>query len=204
MPAILLCIAAMIGAEDSPPAKIGSFLEAAEKARVERIKFLEQRIQEVGRTRIVGQSPAQRRVAVQKARAEFDAAKKSKDLVVPRLDYPPKVGMIGRLSGTTCGVDQVIDEDEMIVTASWAQKTVVVRNNVALPSAKTVQADFWVKGVSTAGLTDDRGAELKDVFEVTGTKQYETVFGSTRTILVLEPFDLQRVEPYRKGGGKTK
>ncbi len=52
-----------------------------------------------------------------------------------------------------------------------------------LPDKETV----WVKGVSTAGMTDGKRFTFDQPFLVTGTTTYTNVAGSTNTVFVLTP-----------------
>lgn len=52
---------------------------------------------------------------------------------------------------------------------------------------KSAGIDFWISGVSTAGMVDGRDYELRTRLKVSGTKQYKTVTGGSRTVFLLEP-----------------
>lgn len=56
--------------------------------------------------------------------------------------------------------------------------------------------DFIVRGMSTAELADDTSIELETPFEVTGTTTYVTILGATRTVPVIEPFDMEHIKPF--------
>lgn len=52
---------------------------------------------------------------------------------------------------------------------------------------------FWLSGVSTGTFQDGRHIEIEGFFVITGNRTYETVGGS-RTVLVVEPFDITPYE----------
>ena len=50
--------------------------------------------------------------------------------------------------------------------------------------------------MSSEGIADDTKIELDDngkVYEVSGTHTYQTALGAQRTVMVLEPFDMEAV-----------
>ncbi|HUY37069.1 MAG TPA: hypothetical protein VMV69_30410 [Pirellulales bacterium] len=64
-------------------------------------------------------------------------------------------------------------------------------------------APVWITGIDTSRFAGNiaRGKiMLPQVFEVTGTKRYETVLGGSQTVFVLEPFDVDGVRPFLKFG----
>ena len=104
-----------------------------------------------------------------------------------------EVGQIGVLDTTlTWVVSQVLGPEEMLVRAFFHRS-------------------YWtlaVRGVSTAGLVDDRVVDLRQIVKISGTKMYETVIGGSRTVFVVEPWDqteldkwLPELEKRRKAAG---
>ena len=49
---------------------------------------------------------------------------------------------------------------------------------------------LWVEGFATRGLTDDAVIRPTGLFCVSGTRQYESVLGSTRTVLVIKRVEI--------------
>lgn len=96
----------------------------------------------------------------------------------------PSVGDIGRI-WTGVRVAQVIDKSHARVSYGGE------RDN---------DTTVWISGTDTTDFADDATIKLDYVWEVTGTKTYTTVLGSSKTIFVLEPFDLKRLVPYIKIG----
>ena len=93
----------------------------------------------------------------------------------------PTIGAIGRISASMFGrqpihkVTQVIDGQNMLIKSTgWARPWL----------------DFWVKGVLTKDIVDGETLTIPGVFEITGTRTYETVLGGSKTVFVLEPVDL--------------
>jgi len=97
-------------------------------------------------------------------------------LLVPL--HRPWGGPSGNFWGRVVVV-QVIDEKTMLVTVSLDVAGVPRRDDKF----------YWVEGFPTTGLADDdtiRG--FAALLEIKGTKQYTTALGSTKTVLMLEPF----------------
>lgn len=97
---------------------------------------------------------------------------------------PWKVGDFGELSGSVV-VFQVIDTQTML-------GSVVYRDNP------------WVmfKGFSTADLVDGRTADISGPLFVTGTTTYDTAAGGTKTVLVVEPLDVNSLRKENPAPGK--
>ncbi|MFH1265255.1 MAG: SHD1 domain-containing protein, partial [Planctomycetota bacterium] len=77
-------------------------------------------------------------------------------------------------------VFQVVDEDSMLIEIRYSRRDKLV---------------CWLDGFSTNGVVDgDRHSGVAALLEVTGTRQYATTLGGTKTVFVLEPFGLD-VDP---------
>ena len=98
------------------------------------------------------------------------------ELVMPELPRKLQVGAVGVLEHRHGNSVQVIDATNMLVEIPLTEERV------------------WISGVSTAGIADDKGVELPQVFEVTGTTSYQTALGAKRTVLMLERFDTAGAE----------
>jgi hypothetical protein len=82
---------------------------------------------------------------------------------------------------------QIIDDENMLIEHRWD----TVGTKQFSRGTRHTQT-LWAKGFSTKGLVDD-AAMLRDVcVEVTGTTKYDTPDGATRTVLVIEPLDLEK------------
>ncbi len=88
----------------------------------------------------------------------------------------PEIGRRGYVEWLA--VTQIVDDKNM-VGHIWAK----IRHN---PEARGHKLRVWVTGMDTVGMVDDRKYNVKRVFKITGTKRYETLFGSS-TVFVLEP-----------------
>lgn len=53
-----------------------------------------------------------------------------------------------------------------------------------------------VEGVDTTGVVDDDRLNIEPVMEVTGTHRYNSALGAVRTVLKLEPMDLDPIREY--------
>lgn len=110
------------------------------------------------------------------------ALSKSKDPYFPSLNNL-NVGEIGILRDTAwysvrlreIEVLQIIDDENMLIEYdSYSHDK------------------CWLKGFQTNGLVDDDRVEgLASLLKVTGTKQYRTAAGGTKTVPLLEPFGLE-------------
>ena len=72
-------------------------------------------------------------------------------------------------------VRQVVDDDEML--------------------ADYLGQPVWIRGLTTKGVVDGSVVPVLDTMRVSGTKRYGTVVGSTKTVFIVERFELK---PYLK------
>lgn len=91
------------------------------------------------------------------------------------------VGAIGRLRSPSgymysFKILQITGKSTMLVTASSG-----VEDSVT----------FELKGWDTDGLTDDADVSVDKAIQITGTDTYDSADGATRTVFVVEPFDIQ-------------
>lgn len=107
--------------------------------------------------------------AIAKDRRLISLCQKLKGQYLPDLEM--KVGSTGIIHGTL-HVFQVIDGNDVLL--SFGENSFC-----------------WAKGFDTSGLVDDQEFEFHRALRVTGTTQYATAAGSTRTVFVLEPFGPQ-------------
>ena len=122
-----------------------------------------------------------------------DLRKKQK--VLETID-PPPIPMLWPLRQDTLGVGkagvvmqmlevmQVIDKNNMLVAAA---DRVLSRFGGGTERAPT----FWLGGVSTAQIADGHKFRPEVVMVITGTKQYITVAGATKTVFFAEVIDLK-------------
>jgi hypothetical protein len=50
----------------------------------------------------------------------------------------------------------------------------------------------WLKGFSTSGLADGKAMAIGRAVQVTGSRQYTTAMGASKTVMVVEPFDIDK------------
>jgi hypothetical protein len=107
-------------------------------------------------------------------------------LMFPEMHFDSMtVGDVGLLAnGGSVGVLQVIDKANFI--------------------SKFGNMRFWFEAVDTSEAVDGARVTLSAVYEVTGTRQYKTVAGSTSTVLVLRPFDGTALRPFLKDRPESK
>ncbi len=84
-------------------------------------------------------------------------------------------------------VFQIIDKDNALV--KWSDSSL---GDMTL---------VWLKGFSTTGLADGKTMTIGRFVQVTGTRQYATALGGSKTLMVIEPFDIDKelVGPSCKG-----
>lgn len=122
---------------------------------------------------------------------------KSTPYVLPRLlPWRLKTGDIGLLFGSISGdgdneqnrfrVVQVVDSQNMIVESYGKGYTI----DEAANAIRRQEKILWITGVDTSGVTDDTYIKLDQIFEVKGTKRYETAIG-TNTVFLLSPYPIQ-------------
>lgn len=103
-----------------------------------------------------------------------------------------EVGQVGRDNVAQCRVAQVVDENNVLLTwnhdACW----------------------YWISGVDTTGLIDNRIITLDSLLPtpqhcwvVSGTKQYRTALGGTKTVPQFTPMTAQEYEAAGKAAAQT-
>lgn len=105
----------------------------------------------------------------------------------------PSVGKVGQIYACRFKVVQVIDAENVLgeITLDERRKIVAItRSGPDAPRhADTVggptQSVVWFT-MPTKGMVDDSNFNTEEIFTVTGTKQYETASGGTKTIFVLK------------------
>ena len=108
-------------------------------------------------------------------------------MYLPRLRNNRTVGAVGVFAGnnlTPFEVFQVIDGDTMLI--------------------KNGKEIMCLEGFSTAGIADKDNVRLAALMQVTGTTQYRTAIGGTRTVFVIEPFPLSPVRVRARAGQMNK
>ena len=180
---------------DAPP-KIAAFLKQCETSR----RWSD---------RAIRAHPARPAIAVPDASAPARNRRKSKptpralrandEPVVAPLAFPPEKGAIGRLPRLTCHVKQVLSEREMLVECYFPVRVSTVRHFQARGEVIEQTVTFLIRGVSTEGAEEGTDLELLNVLETRQGKQtYKTVEGGTRSVWVLNDFDMKAVEPYSR------
>lgn len=168
------------------PPKIKALLEKSEQERKDRMRVLREVIVQldakIAQARKAKQPAEVLQGRLQDAQNEMKSLMSGAEIYVPDFDYPPEVGQIGRLGTRRAKVVQVVDDRSMLI----------------MPYLGGQQLLILVRGASTAAVADGLMYAFPDVFEVTGTHRYETVGGGSRTVLVIEPFDIKKVEPFRQ------
>lgn len=184
---LTLFITVVLSAE---PEQIAAYLERCESARVAEIARTQEAIRKIGRPRT---PQGRKRQDDLKARL---AELKSGGLPSVEFRYPFSVGQLGTLGG--CKIRQVVDSQNMLVAdnivVGTRKKLVGGVNGVVFEEPIVKLIWFWVEA-PTDGLTDDAPHELQGVWEVAGTKQYDTVVGGTQTVFVLKQVDESLLKP---------
>lgn len=98
-----------------------------------------------------------------------DTAHNQMLLVVPELRLA--VGEYGSLGDVQ--IVQIVDTNNMLVRIGEDELV-------------------WLEGIDTSGLVDDHDFTLTTNLQITGTKQYNTAMGATKTVFVAQPCDHRR------------
>lgn len=120
-------------------------------------------------------------------KAELGILKKNQGGKVGRFSMPA-VGRVGYLDAPLKEI-QVKGPDEFIAEIPQLR---VVGNAVVGETGKTT--GVCIRGFSTGKLTTDSMTALPGIVVVSGTTSYATVLGGTRTVFVVERFDLDKAE----------
>lgn len=89
--------------------------------------------------------------------------------------FPLEIGRIFYFfDDNTFQIEQIIDKQNMIVELNALGKSVTV----------------WIHGLPTSNYADDMTIKptSEQLYKVTGTQQYDTTIGGTKTLFVLEPY----------------
>lgn len=101
----------------------------------------------------------------------------------PQLAIPFQPGAVGCLQERGGTVLQVIDKSSVLLTTHAIDQQGKRFNDTVV----------IVRGVPTAGITDDTFRTYADAFIVAGTESYKSVVGGKRTVFVLESINLKNV-----------
>jgi hypothetical protein len=99
-----------------------------------------------------------------------------------------KVGDVGYIVDTGICMDHQKDTIQNL----WTVTQVIDKTNMlARIYEKRGDLTVWFSGISTAGFTDGSNQRVGQILQVTGTKQYTTAIGGTKTVFVISPFAIQ-------------
>jgi len=177
---------------DTPPEAIQKYLSECAAAKAAAIESQQATIGVLAK----GSQPQLLKEATQKLKQ----LQESPAALLP-LPVPPAKGAIGVFAPATPGdgrggrsvdVLEVVDEDDAILRVWYAPPPSSADKDAPLEDPTFV--DLWVHGVNTAGLKANQPARLSQVFQVTGTKTFDTTCGG-RSMILLEPVD---IESYRQ------
>jgi hypothetical protein len=197
-PILLLAIVALMAAEpagETHNQKLERVLKAAKTSAEEKIpelkestKALTAELKRLPKAKIVAAAPEPPKtflsqkekdvyIAAQKAKLAEETAElkrlKESGLLIPTIETPLSVGLIGYWPAPWFNTEHVISPSEVICSRRGDS--------------------FLLRGVATANMADGKTVVLGTaVYEVTGTYTYQTVRGTPRTIPVVEPFKLER------------
>jgi hypothetical protein len=95
-------------------------------------------------------------------------------------------------------IDQIVDAKNMICNLFLNHEQYSPQKGSM--SSETKKYSVWIKGVDTTNLVDDkeRTIDITAPMKVTGTTQYPTVLGGTKTIFVLEPSEMPKITANKK------
>lgn len=209
---LLLCLAAPVTAQEqavSPETE--AVVRDLEIARDKRVAELEKAVKDLRTARMNAREKARR---LNELQAQLRKAKSPGAMEFGQLKYPVDVGSFGELKDAVdvrsgmpdvfVVVRQVINEREAIVELSWGDdvnEVVQIGGGAATADNSYVrtrpkiiaEATCWLLNVPTTKMVDDQMVKLPQTFYVSGTKQYTTTDGATKTVPVLQPVDLNEV-----------
>jgi hypothetical protein len=146
-----------------------------------------------------------RRTRLAELERQIAALKKANDFMLPVLT-DVKLGRAGMLPNNgLLEVFQVVSERAALVYLAYAHDVPYNPRGGALVKG---QVQFrreeekilvLIRGVSTNAMANGQPAQLADEpYEVTGNHKYATAAGSSNTVFVLEPIDVETVKTFRK------
>ncbi len=136
--------------------------------------------------------------AIRRCQVDIAEIKSHERVIVPTLHFPVSAGTIGRLPGAGAHVEQILGPDDMLIKCSFRVQVVVTRHYRRESEMVTRPVQFRVRGLATEPFSEGSDAEILQVFRVAPAQAYRTVEGKAASVLVLEPFDMQKVENYLK------
>lgn len=204
----MLMLACLFLAADDPPESIRVYLTQRDEQAAAEVKRLDAEIR-----RLAGDRRKNSRELIAKLKKRRDEIKKDPSSFVPQVPYQfciLKAGEIGSIAQSEYGSNggrsapvitaiQIVDEENMLVELTWSYHTFVATSNEGgrMEFQKT-ERRVWLRGFPTSKLANGSKVSIPEMVEVTGNHSYETVSGAIETVLVIEPFDKAKLEPYLK------
>lgn len=155
-----------------------------------------------GRKRYVWNSPEAKEKAVAEVQAKIDRLG-AKDSLIPTLAIGNlNVGDIGKLPEVVENYEYVFSAGESVALPRHTTFSYHIRQVIDDGNALVEQRRYdhearllgtrliWLVG-PTSGLADGAPLKISESYQVTGTRQYETAAGSSNTVYVLKPVDVQ-------------
>lgn len=155
-----------------------------------------------GRKRYVWNSPEAKEKAIAEVQAKIDRLG-AKDSLLPTLAIGNlNVGDIGKLPEVVENYEYVFSAGESVALPRHTTFSYHIRQVIDDGNALVEQRRYdhearllgtrliWLAG-PTSGLTDGAPLKISESYQVTGTRQYETAAGSSNTVYVLKPVDVQ-------------
>jgi hypothetical protein len=130
--------------------------------------------------------------------SELKALKAGKP-AVPRLAMPFTVGQIGTPPNRDTEVFQIVGPNEMLVEiVTWTPTFRATQSRVATRPIEGPPEEHrhmvMVRGVETKAVADHQAYPLPELMEVVGYHTYEAVDGSSKTVMVLVPFKVDKAD----------
>lgn len=198
---VLLMMLCCVWQEDTSAIDYEKITAQIEKACDDKAKELPDTIKDIRRkittVRRKRMDSKVKRQQIQELEADIETAKenaekyKSRELLVAeRLVIPAEIGNFGTLE--SCHIKQVTGVDSMLCEIGYTRQR---PRGSRITLADHTSKDFLIKSYPTKGLIDRSGLKDKEtIFVVTGTETYNNVGGSTTTVFVLEPLDIEKIK----------
>lgn len=190
---ILLSVAIAAAAED-----LASRIEAARTAEIERVeselKETSGRLLQAQRKHNTGPAKSYKK-KVGDLKERLADLKNRKKPYAPALDmHKLATGQIGTIGGQwwNLRVVQVLEEGAVLAEYEYLARTTKIRGSgergmttIHTGAEQRTGPLVWIEGLSTDNLVDGKKIQPPDLFEVRGTKQYQTAMGSSKTVFWL-------------------
>ena len=174
--------------------RVKEYLDRRESGRRGAIAALEHKLR--GLQREVRPS-AQTQSQTRRLERELADLKGGRVQPVPAIDFAPLLGQIGRLPEGGAHVEQILDDESMLVRATFPVTVVTSRGGAPRGERTHQQQWFLVRGLATDEFSEGADVPLTQTLYVSSRWHYTTATGGRHSVLVLEPYDVEKDDARR-------